>query len=59
MPRHDPVAFNRGLIAPFVAAGQSRRAIAAAVNDAGHRTERDSLWSHTTVGQVIKGLVFR
>ena len=46
----------RGLIAPLVAAGQSRRAIAAALNDAGHRTERGSAWSHTTVGRVIRRL---
>lgn len=41
------------MIAPLVDAGQSRRAIAAALNDAGHRTERGSLWSHTTVGRGI------
>ena len=46
----------RGLIAPLVDAGQSRRAIAAALNDAGHRTERGSLWNHTTVGRVIERL---
>ena len=45
----------RGLIAPLVDAGQSWRAIAAALNDAGHRTERGSLWSHKTVRRVIKG----
>lgn len=46
----------RGLIAPLVAAGQSRRAIAAALNDAGHRSERGSAWTHTTVGRVIRRL---
>ena len=46
----------RGLIAPLFDAGQSRRAIAAALNDAGHRTERGSLWSHTTIGRVIERL---
>ena len=46
----------RGLIAPLVAAGQSRRAIAAALNDAGHRTERGSLWNHKTIGRVIERL---
>ena len=43
----------RGLIAPLVDAGQSRRAIAAALNVAGHRTERGSLWNHKTIGRVI------
>ena len=46
----------RGLIAPLVDAGQSHRAIAVALNNAGHRTERVSLWSHTTVGWLIEGL---
>ena len=46
----------RSLIAPLIDAGQSRRAIAAALNNAGHRTERGSLWSHTTVGRVIERL---
>ena len=46
----------RGLIAPLVDAGQSQRAIAAALNDAGHRTECGSLWSNTTVGRVIERL---
>tara|TARA_Y100001933_G_scaffold229638_1_gene246092 strand:+ start:5419 stop:6108 length:690 start_codon:yes stop_codon:yes gene_type:complete len=46
----------RGLIAPLVLAGQSRRAIAAALNEAGHRTERGSCWNHTTVGRVIARL---
>ena len=43
----------RGLIAPLVDAGLSRRAIAAALNVAGHRTERGSLWNHKTIGRVI------
>ena len=47
----------RGLIAPLVDAGQSQRAIAAALNDAGHRTERGSLWIHKTIGRVIERLV--
>jgi len=46
----------RGLIAPFVEAGKSRGAIAAALNEGGHRTERGSLWKHTTVGRVIERL---
>ena len=46
----------RGLIAPLVLAGQSRRAIAASLNEAGHRTERGSCWNHTTVGRVIARL---
>ena len=46
----------RGLIAPLVDAGQSQRAIAAALNDAGHRTERGSLWSQRTIGRVIERL---
>ena len=46
----------RGLIAPLVDAGQSGRAIAVALNNAGHRTEWVSLWSHTTVGRVIERL---
>jgi len=46
----------RGLIAPLVEAGQSQRAIAAALNDAGHRTERGSLWNHKTIGRVIERL---
>ena len=46
----------RGLISPLVDAGQSSRAIAAALNDAGHRTECGSLWSNTTVGRVIERL---
>ena len=46
----------RSLIAPLVDAGQSRRAIAVALNNAAHRTERGSLWSHTTVGRVIERL---
>jgi len=46
----------RGLIAPLVDAGQSRRAIAAALNDAGHRTKRASLWNHKTIGRVIERL---
>ena len=45
-----------GLIAPLVDAGQSRRAIAAALNAAGHRTERGSLWSHKTIGLVTERL---
>ena len=46
----------RGLIEPLFSSGQPRRAIAAALNDAGHRTERGSCWSHTTVGRVIERL---
>ena len=46
----------RGLIAPLVDAGQSRRAIAAALNDAGHRSERGSFWNHKTIGRVIERL---
>lgn len=46
----------RGLIAPLVDAGQSRRAIAAALNDAGHRNESGSLWNHKTIGRVITRL---
>ena len=46
----------RGLIAPLVDAGQSRRAIAAALNAAGHRTERGSLWNHKTIGRVTERL---
>lgn len=46
----------RGLIAPLVDARQSRRAIAAALNAAGHRTERGSLWYHKTIGRVIEEL---
>ena len=46
----------RGLIAPLVDAGQSRRAIAAALNVAGHRTERGSLWNHKTIGRVTERL---
>ena len=49
----------RGLIAPLVDAGQSRRAIAAALNDAGHRSERGSLWNHKTIGRVIERLDLR
>ena len=45
-----------GLIAPLVEAGQSQRAIAAALNDAGHRTERGSRWNHKTIGRVIERL---
>jgi hypothetical protein len=44
----------QGLIAPLVDAGQSRRATAVALNNAEHRTERVSLWRHTTVGRVIE-----
>ena len=44
------------MIAPLVDAGQSRRAIAAALNDAGHRTERGSLLNHTKLGMVIEKL---
>jgi hypothetical protein len=44
----------QGLIAPLVDADQSRRAIAVALNNAGHRTEQVSLWRHTTVGRVIE-----
>ena len=43
----------RGLIAPMVADGMSRRSIADALNAAGHTTERGLQWSHTTVGRVI------
>ena len=43
----------RGLIAPMVADGMSRRSIADPLNAAGHTTERGSKWSHTTVGRVI------
>jgi hypothetical protein len=46
----------QGLIAPLVDADQSRRAIAVALNNAGHRTEQVSLWRHTTVGRVIERL---
>ena len=46
----------RGLVAPLVEAGQSQRAIAAALNDAGHRTERGALWSQRTIGRVIERL---
>ena len=46
----------RGFIAPLVEVGQSQRAIAAALNDAGHRTERGSLWNHKTIGRVIERL---
>ena len=46
----------RALITPMVAAGQSQRQIAAALNAAGHRTERGSEWSHKTVGRVIDRL---
>jgi len=52
----EPAQALRGLIAPLVDAGQSRRAIAAALNNAGHRTERVSLWSHTTVSWLIERL---
>jgi len=41
---------------PLVKAGQSQRAIAAALNAAGHRTERGFKWGHTTVGRVIERL---
>ena len=47
----------RGLIAPMVVDGMSHRAIAEALNTAGHTTERGSKWSHVTVGRVIKRLV--
>ena len=43
----------RGLIAPMVADGMSRRSIADALNASGHTTERGLEWSHTTVGRVI------
>ena len=46
----------RGLISPLVEGGHSQRAIAVALNDAGHRTERGAHWSHTTVGRIIKRL---
>ncbi len=46
----------RSLIAPLIDAGQSRRAIAAALNDAEHRPECGSLWSNTTVGRAIERL---
>lgn len=46
----------RGVLAPMVAAGQSQRQIAAALNAAGHRTERGSEWSHKTVGRVVERL---
>lgn len=46
----------RELIATLVNAGQSRRAIAAALNDAGLRTERGSLWNYKTIGRVIERL---
>ena len=44
----------RGLIATLVESGQSRRAIAAALNDAGHRTVRGSHWNHRTIVRVIE-----
>ena len=43
----------RGVIAPMVAEGMSQRAIAEALNAAGHTTERGSKWSHRTVSRVI------
>ena len=43
----------RGVIAPMVADGMSQRAIAEALNAAGHTTERGSEWSHRTVSRVI------
>ena len=42
--------------APLVEAGQLQRAIAAALNNAGHRTERGALWSQRTIGRVIERL---
>ena len=45
-----------GLIASLVDAGQSRQAIASALNDAWHRTERVSVWNHKTIGRVIERL---
>nr|BDD44869.1 resolvase [bacterium] len=46
----------RGVLAPMAAAGQSQRQMAAALNAAGHRTERGSEWSHKTVGRVLDRL---
>ena len=46
----------RGLITPLVADGMSQRAIAEALNNAGHTTERGSKWSHRTVSRVIERL---
>lgn len=46
----------RGVLTPMVAAGQSQRQIAAALNAAGHRTERGNQWTHKTVGRVIERL---
>lgn len=46
----------RGVLAPMAAAGQSQRQMAAALNAAGHRTDRGSEWSHKTVGRVLDRL---
>ena len=46
----------RGVLAPMVSKGLSRRQIAAALNEAGHRTERGGEWSHITLGRVIERL---
>ena len=46
----------RGVLAPMVAAGQSLRQMADALNAAGHKTERGSQWSHKTVGRVVQRL---
>lgn len=46
----------RSVFEPLAAQGLSMRQMAAALNAAGHRTERGSEWSHKTVGRVLERL---
>ena len=46
----------RGVITPMVEQGLSLRSMAEALNNAGHKTERNSEWNHKTVGRVVERL---